>query len=184
MHIIFLSQQNVQDDIFLKDLSRNYSYNTSVLLVHDSPYTSAEDTSFLTKRISAHLSESMIANIPISGHQRNIFQDGQLRIELLQSWWKLSNTIVLNTLLPDGNKWNAIELLQKIRQGLPNSALDIFTRNPLSPLGSSGAEIQSPEQIHSWLEVYPEEKEVLELSLSILPVRIRIPKQYPNTPTS
>jgi hypothetical protein len=178
MHIVFLSKYNVQDDIFLKDLSKNFKYQEPVLLVHDSPYSKPEDTGFLTKRISAHLSESMIANIPVSGHQRNIFQADTLRLDLLNSWWKMSGTIVLNTLMPDGSKWNHNELLLKLKQALPEAEVDVFTRNPLSPLGSSGARIQDPKQIQTWMEVYPEEREVLELSLEILPVRILIPKQY------
>lgn len=178
MHIVFLSKYNVQDDIFLKDLSNNFKYQKPVLLVHDSPYSKPEDTGFLTKRISAHLSENMVANIPVSGHQRSIFQADTLRLDLLNSWWKMSGTIVLNTLKKDGSAWSHDELLQKLKYALPEAEVDVFTRNPLSPLGSSGNRIQDPQQIHTWMNVYPEEKEVLELSLALLPVRILIPKQY------
>jgi hypothetical protein len=182
--LLHLSKKNVQDDIFLKDLSSAFSWKQPVLLVHDSPYASVEETRFLTKKISGHLSEALVTNIGVSGDQRsllNLETEGlQIRMDLLEQWYRMAPVLVINSLMASKGYVPASELTRGLKARLNPREVILFPDNPLSPLASAKEAITSEDRINQLLNLYPEEQAVLTLAATLLPVSIRKAREYPD----
>jgi hypothetical protein len=182
--LLHLSIKNVQDDIFLKDLSSGFSWKQPVLLVHDSPYASPEDTRFLTKRISGHFSEALVANVAFSGDQRNLLQTENgvvnIRIDLMQQMYRMAPVLILNSLLANTGYIPAQTLTRGLKAQLNPAEIVLFPDNPLSPLASAMERLESADRVQQLLNLYPEESSVLTLASELLPVSIRKAKEYPN----
>lgn len=184
--LIFLSQKNVRDDIFLKDFSAAFQWKAPVLIVHDTPFTQATDTLFLGKRISGFLSESMVTNIPVSAEQRNLLSRNagryEIREDLLQQWFRMSAALVLSIPVPESETSEIDHILQDLYQQISVREFILFPDNPLSPLGMTNELISEPDRLQTLMEIYPEEKEVLQRAVKLLPVRILTPKNYSRDP--
>ena len=101
MHLIYLSEANLRDQFFIREFTMNFPVNKRLLLVNDHFGPKLEDTRFVTKRISALLSEKMVVNNAFSGDQRELVRKTpaglQFRKELAE---KLLETIYLLMLNP------------------------------------------------------------------------------------
>jgi len=182
MQLIYLSRKNVSDDIFLKDFSHNFRFLTPALVLYDSPFQSLTETCFIGKRISSFLSDQMIVNISVSGHQRNLLSlEGQvlsLRLDLIQNWWKTVPVVIMNTVSANEKIENGSDIIRMLIQLLNPDHTVIFTDNPLSPLGASDEVYVDSSRLSGLMDIYPEEKTVLTLAQGLLPVSIRTPKVY------
>lgn len=182
MKLMYLSPVNVRDDIFLKDLGAGKHWDEPVLLIHDAVSSEPSDVRFLTKRISGHLSEALVANIPVSGDQRQLLTLEQgihtLRRDLLEQWFRMAPVVVVNTLMHPSGLASADRLLADLQRQWAFPETVLFPGNPLSPLGSSGEKLEEATRIRQLQELYPEESAVLELALNLLPVRITMAKTY------
>ena len=180
--LLYLSKKNVQDDIFLRDLSASFSWKRPVIILHDSQHTQLADVSFQTKRISGHLSEALVANVPVSGNQRGLLkQEGSrysIREELLQQWFQMAPAVVTNALLESGGVAEMQQLMSDLKAQLSIQDLVFFPDNPLSPLGVMAERIESTDRIAELLKLYPEEEFILTLAGSLLPVQIRTARVY------
>ena len=74
MKLIFLSQANLKDKTFIYDLVNAFSSTEPTILLHDHFGAHIEDTRFVTKRLSALLSEANVVNSAFSGDQRTILK--------------------------------------------------------------------------------------------------------------
>ena len=72
MRLLFLSADNLRNGPFIKDLVYHFKGAGKCILLHDH-FGSIADTRFVTKRVSALISEEMILNNGFSGDQRGIF---------------------------------------------------------------------------------------------------------------
>lgn len=184
--LVYLSGKNVQDDIFLKDLSASFSWKRPVIIIHDSQHSEPADISFQTKRISGHLSEALVANVPVSGNQRGLLKlEGSkysIRKDLLQQWFQMAPALVTNALLDSGGKADLMLLLSDLKEQLSVQELILFPDNPLSPLGAMAERIESKTRIAELLNLYPEEQNVLNLAEALLPVHIRTARVYTRDP--
>ncbi len=180
--VLYLSGKNIRDDIFLRDLSASFSWNRPVLIIHDAVLSDDTAVRFQTKRISGHLSEALVANVPVSGDQRGFIQKiesrFQVREDLLRQWFQMAPVVVTNTLINTGERISAGQLLGDLKQQLLISEIVLFPDNPLSPLGVKGESILHIDRIKELDELYPEEENILKLAASLLPVRIRTAKEY------
>lgn len=180
--LLFLSKKNVQDDIFLRDLSASFSWKRPVIVLHDSPHNAPADISFQTKRISGHLSEALVANVPVSGNQRGLLKQADsrysIREELLQQWFRMAPAVVTNALLESGDVADLQQLMADLKVQLSIQNLVFFPDNPLSPLGVMAEKIESTDRIAELLKLYPEEQSILTLAGALLPVQIRTARVY------
>ena len=73
MKLIYLRETNLKDRVLVRDIIINFKLSDKVLLIHDTFGDSVDDTRFVTKRLSALFSESMIYNNAFLAEQRGFF---------------------------------------------------------------------------------------------------------------
>ena len=186
MKLLYITETNLKDRLFVRDLVSHFKLEEKAILIHDAFGGTIRDTKFVTKRISALMSESMVYNNAFSADQRNLFfynEDGVLS----------ANTTFIETLLPpiqlliigpivkkDGELQlvGAKELVAATRRDFDISETIVFTDNPLSPLGSKNATIANQEEADKLLTVYEEEKASIDLALELYPARLASPMNY------
>ena len=87
--IIYLASKAVLDEIFLRDLSKGIQkWKKKAIILHDQVKGPVSQTWFQTKRISSHLSEEMILNLPMSAKDLGLFK---LNPDLCLNYDKLEN---------------------------------------------------------------------------------------------
>jgi hypothetical protein len=182
--IYYLSEKNINDDIFLKDFSELISKNSKSIVLH-SPAGTESHTRFFTKKISGFLSESMVTNIPLSGDQRSVISENQgsiqIRLDFIQSLFNTLNCIVLNTLGVKNQNivfFTPIEIIQSLRNLGHSQPIILFPNNPLSPLGNSGELIESLPDFEKYSGIYEEETPMLEFALKASPAVFKKAKNY------
>lgn len=181
MQLLFLSEANLQDRLFLRDLFKHFpKIAPQFIILHDAYMEDENNIRMLTKRVSAHLSESMVPNIAFSGEQRGLFSrntDGQLIIkaETLHKAMKNLSGIVVNTLIMSETRTSsvtAIELLKAFRQQLDIERMLFFPKNPQSPLGGMCTPIASDTDRDQALQAYEEEQDIIHLAHHVKPAVI------------
>lgn len=184
MKLFYLSQDNLKNANFVKDLVHYYKHEGKGILLHAS-FGAVHDTRFVTKRISALFSENMVVNNAVSGDQRNLLaKKGQklsFRAELVSKAFETVQLFILNSLVSGQNQAQQVspyEILQVIRQDLPVSETIIFPSNPKSPLIADRQEIINGDEIDRLLRIYEEETAVLELARELAPVTLAAPPNF------
>lgn len=185
MKLIYLSQENLNDRLFIKDFVHNFKLSGNTLLIHEPFNKSVKDSRFVTKRLSALLSETMVYNNAFSADQRNFFyyEDDQLRanISLME---ELFQTVQLLILSPVVRRKDNLELLaptdmiQTMRKQTEVDIVLTFTDNPLSPLASKGPVIEKEEDVEHWKKLYDEEQAALLRAFDLRPAKIVSPTNY------
>ncbi|MCB0841392.1 MAG: hypothetical protein KDD99_32205 [Bacteroidetes bacterium] len=186
MKLLYLTETNLRDRLFIRDLVSNFKLEEKAILIHDTFGGTIRDTRFVTKRISALMSESMIYNNAFSAEQRDMFSFDNDDNLLVNSPFidKLLPTIQLLIIGPvikkagESQLIHALELVKASRQQLPVSETIVFTDNPLSPLGAKNAIISNQSEAEKWTGVYEEEKNAIQLALELYPARLASPMNY------
>lgn len=183
--LLYLSETNLRDRLFVKDFVNGFSSNGKSLLIHSPLGDSVPDTRFASKRISSLLSESMVYNNAFSADQRGFFkiENGhiQVNVPLIK---ELLTPIQLLILAPIVNQegqlkvFDPVILLLKAREVLNTDETIVFSENPLSPIGTQNITVKTGEEKSSLIKTYEEEKNTIEIAYRLRPARIASPKTF------
>lgn len=187
MKLIYLSEANLRDRLFVRDLVFNYKTQEKALLLHASFGGTVSDTRFVTKRLSALYSEAMVYNNAFPAGQRNFFQhtaEGQLKVdtERIQGLLQTIQMLIISPIMPDasGNDElvDPLQLLQAARYAFGVEEVLVFPDNPMSPLASKKPLINEAAEVERLRAVYEEESSSLERALQLRPARLVSPQNY------
>ncbi|MCB9231333.1 MAG: hypothetical protein H6581_06715 [Bacteroidia bacterium] len=180
MKLIFLSQANLRDKKFIHDLVHSFKCNEPTLLLHDHFGSHIEDTRFVTKRLSALLSEAYVVNNAFSGDQRTILKkqnDGTItfRADFVRDLMGNLELFIMNPLAENGIgsvEADPVEVLNVIRKEFGVDEVVVFPENSMSPLGKEKKAVSSEEDYQKLASVFEEEKPVLQVALRLAPAVI------------
>ncbi len=185
MKLIYISRKNLDDRLFIKDFVHNFALKSNTLLIHESFKDSIQDTRFVTKRISALLSESMVYNNAFSADQRDFFayQQNQLMVNvpLMEELFQTIQLLILSPIVKRDNELVLVdvkEMIHAMRKYADIEEVLTFTDNPLSPLANERPLITEAKDLDKWQSLYDEEREALERALQLKPARIVSPTNY------
>lgn len=185
MKLIYLTETNLRDRLFIKDLVHNFGFTEKALLIHDSFGGTVKDTRFVTKRISALLSECMIYNNAFSADQRNLVSRVEDRLQI--------NTALIQQLLPPiqllilgpvikgetgPQLTDPLELLEAARNAFDIEEVIVFTANPMSPLAGKKEVVRDADDRQRLLNIYEEESDAINLAHRLHPALIASPQNY------
>ncbi len=184
MKLLYLSAENLKSTPFIKDLVWNYKEVGKSIILHDH-FGSVADTRFVTKRISALMSEEMITNNAFSGDQRSIFAktalELQVRKEFLEQALETVDLLVLNALGTQDTSSVALDPLDvaiRLREVWGLEHIHVFPRNSRSPMVVSARSLQSLADIEPLRAVYEEEAQTLANASKLLPVVLAAPSNF------
>ena len=185
MKLIYLSEANLRDRLFIKDFVHNFEIKDKALLVHEAFGPKVSDSRFVTKRISALLSECMVYNNAFSAHQRNLYTHTSEGLVLNKDEvLRLLPPIQLLIIGPIGDLGSGPQLIdpmqmaQVARHTLEIADILTFTDNPLSPLAGKREFIASEEDVRRLSKVYEEETSSLQRAFSLKPAYLCSPTNY------
>ncbi len=185
MTLIYLSEPNLRDRLFLKEFASAFSIKEKAIVIHSSYNESISDTRYVSKRISALLSEAMIYNNAFSADQRQFFSidNDLIRINksLIDTLLDPIQLLIFNPVVAvEGNASLAdpIRLLLAAREEFHAEDVIMFPDNPMSALGMENAVINSLEDKERLIAVYEEEKAIIEIAYRLRPARIASPNNY------
>jgi len=186
-YIIYLGSKAVLDEIFLRDLTKGLQkWNKKAIILHDSVKGPLSQTWFQTKRISAHLSEEMILNLPMSAKDLGLFKlnpDLCLNFDKLQNHFKKVQFLVLNGIVlaeKEEKILNIHEIIVEIRNKCGNIPVLTFPLNPLSPLGQTAYLIDNEQDYEKLVQIYPEENQQIDFINALKPVYFVSPQSIKN----
>ena len=187
MKLLYITADNLRNTNFVKELVWNFKHVGKAILLHDH-FGSLADTRFVTKRISALMSEEMIVNNALSGDQRNILkiESGNIALhkDFLDNAFKIVDLIVLNPIALDAGKpiaANSIEVAKAIRAAYGLEEIYVFPKNLRSPLSSERREFNLAEgeaELKVLRGVYEEEAIALDAAEALLPVVLASPSKF------
>lgn len=186
MKLLYLSEANLRDRLFVKDLVHNFKLEEKAILIHDTFGQTVKDTRFVTKRLSALFSETMVYNNAFSADQRNFFTqstDGlmELNVPLIEKLLPPIQLLLIGPVMKiEGSPQLAdpIAMLQAARHTLDISETILFVDNPMSPLGAKNLVLDSEEELQKYLGIYEEEKTALELAFRLRPAKLSSPTKF------
>lgn len=183
-HLLFLPEQAARDRLFLRDLFATIpKLKGDVFLAHETGAERVEVNRYVSKRISANLSEAMDPNLWFSGDQRNLVA-GNTPDELFLDAEKLSNlaagvhTVICScTAIVKGTP-QAVEpaaFLAAVKDALRPREITLFTNNPQSALNTEARLIETTEGIAPLRTAFPEEEKILQIAGALSPASINTP---------
>ncbi|MEO1450386.1 MAG: hypothetical protein AAFV07_12715 [Bacteroidota bacterium] len=187
MRLIYLSEANLRDRLFVRDLVFNYKTQDKALLIHATFGGTVSDTRFVTKRLSALYSEAMVYNNAFPAGQRNIFQsntEGQLVVDTdrIDSLLQTIQMLIISPIMPDevgeDKLVDPLQLLQASRYALEADEVLVFPDNPMSPLASQKPLINEAADLQKWQAIYEEEGAALSRAMELRPARMVSPQNY------
>ena len=185
VRLIYLSEANLRDRLFIKDFVHNFALKEKAILFHEPFGPKVADSRFVTKRISALLSETGVYNNAFSADQRNLFQPTAEGVKFhTAEAVRLLPHIQLLIIGPVGNSEIGPQLLdpmmmiRQARKELEISDVLVFTDNPLSPLAGKRVLIESEADVAQWSAVYEEESPALKRAFSLSPAYLCSPTNY------
>ena len=185
MKLLYLTEKNLRDRLFIQDLIHNFKLDEKAVIIHDTFGDNIKDTRFVTKRLSSLFSEAMVYNNAFSGDQRNFIksENGQLLVNsslIHQTIYPIQLLILGPVIRMDGEirLGNPIEILQATRIALEVEEITLFTENPLSPLGRKKPNVDREDEMERLLKVYDEEATVIKKAFHLRPARIASPQDY------
>ncbi|MEO0473938.1 MAG: hypothetical protein AAF206_30290 [Bacteroidota bacterium] len=186
MKILYLSEANLRDRLFIRDLVNGFKGDEKYLVLHDTFGGTVSDTRFVTKRLSALMSESMVYNNAFSGDQRNFFSRNaegliDMNVDLIHKLMEVVQVLLIGPIITENGEaalGDPMELVQTARTLLEADELIVFTENPMSPLATKRELIDTAEDVDRLMKVYDEEKTSIELALSLRPARLVSPSNF------
>jgi hypothetical protein len=192
MKLIYLSDANLRDRLFIKDFVFNYKSQEKALVFHTPFGDSLRDTRFVTKRISSMLSEAMVYNNAFLSDQRAFFfydEAGEMGINkgLIEQLLDPIQQLILGPVLlrnGEAELADSLRMLRVAQVAFEVETVTLFPANPMSPLGQTQPLIDSEAERDRLLAIYEEEREVIELAYELRPARISLPANYAQAPAS
>lgn len=180
MILYYLSEDNLRNQAFVKDLVYHFRPAPGSILLH-APFGSAEDTRFVSKRISAFLSEELVVNSILNGDQRKLIQvvDGApvLRQDLIEAGFAQAALLIVNALSEDGPV-DPEQLIRHMRAHFDITELVLFPSSPKSALGAGRPTVAGADDYTRLQAVYEEETSVLQRALALAPATIANPATF------
>lgn len=185
MKLVFLSHENLQNSLFIKDLAFNYQLNEGSILVHEPFGKTIADTRFVTKRLSALMSEAMVVNNYFSGDQKQILtvEQGEVKLntEFLKTHLALIPVVLLNTVAATAEGPQIVdpfEVMDLLKAQFEVSETFVFTRNARSPLASQKSQISEAAEVERLEKIYDEERTALRNALRLSPATLVSPLNF------
>lgn len=185
MKLLFLTETNLRDRLFIKDLVHNSDSLEKGILIHEAFGGSVPDTRFVTKRLSALFSEAMVYNNGFSADQRDLFHrvEGKLHLNepLVHALLNPIQLLIIGPVMKeDGLPTLAdpLEMIALARQQLAITEVVVFTGNPLSPLANKKPLVDTSKDRDHWLGIYEEETPAIHLAHRLRPARLASPVNY------
>ncbi len=190
LRLTILFPQQLEDRMFMRDFYTNvgpYFQGKKGLVLHGGNDKTVSALGLSSKKIAAGLSEEMITNVAFSGFQRNLISlkaDGpEIRTSVLRELYKTVNVVVLNTLAV-GEKYLEADadfiaaVIPQLEEEFGSVQTLLFPHNPLSALGGTQpVTLNGPADCRRWLELFPEESEVLGVAERALPCVVCQPQK-------
>ncbi len=183
--LLYLSEENLRDRLFVKDIVHNFPQSEKILLLHEAFGEKVADTRFVTKRLSSYFSEQMVYNNAFSADQRNLISANsggfQLNKELIYQLMEHIQLLILNPIISseNGPKLGSAQLIANfLRTQLTIEKLILFPENPLSPLATKQPTIMTEQDFAYWKPLYEEEEKTLRKALHLAPAQIVSPSTY------
>lgn len=186
MNLLYFSEANLRDYMFLRNFVHNYALAGQSIIVH--PYIGTEsDTRAITKRISWLLSDALVHNVAFGADQRNILtqtEQGQLQLDAQRVAQLIApvKVLVLAGLAkhPDGSTQaaDAYQLLKLIKQQLPIACAYFFPENPKSALVQQIQQVATPNDATRLQSLFEEESATIQLAAQLAPSVIASPSSY------
>ena len=189
MKLLYINADNLRNANFIKELVWNFKETGKAIVLHDH-FGGMADTRFVTKRISALMSEEMIVNNPLSGDQRKIVQqiDGKIAInsDFLNKTFEKINLIVLNPIAVSNDlsiAADALEVAKAIRSAFGLEEIYVFPANLRSPLSTERRVLglDAVAELEKLRIVYEEEAVALDAAKALLPVVLASPSKFRET---
>lgn len=185
MKLFYFSRENLGSSFFIKEFVAQLPEHPQRGIVLHDYFDSVTDTRFVTKRISAVMSELMVVNNAFSGEQRQLFRQGadglEVRAGLITDLLQTVDLLVLNTLVAgeDGvQAGNPEAILSALRKVLPLEEVVLFADNTRSPLVREKQPITADTDLSEWLALYEEERSALERAQRLAPVSLSSAANY------
>lgn len=183
MDIHYITETQQRDRLFMQQYIHSFQADSKVLVVLEAFGEAARDTRFVVRRLSTLLSETMVYNNGFTGDQRNLVscdENGKLhlRTDMIQQLIAPLQALLLGCMAstPDGAKQvSGLDLVNALRETMEVTSVKVFPFNPLSPLSNQHHMIQSEADTASLRKLYDEESPVLDLAVSLAPVRLAGP---------
>ena len=183
--LLYLSEENLRDRLFIKDIVHNFPQAEKILLLHEAFAGNVSDTRFVTKRLSSYFSEQMVYNNAFSADQRNLISASseglQLNKKLIYRLMEHIQLLILNPIISseNGPELGASQMIADfLRTQLDIEKLILFPNNPLSPLATKQPSILTEQDLAYWKPLYEEEEKTLLRALHLAPAQIVSPSSY------
>lgn len=178
--LLFIPDQAARDRLFMRSLvTRFKSIGGKSLLLHHTGGETPEVSFYVSKRISALLSEEMVTNTALAGYHRNLVRlepEPALRLDLLYQLWANVDVVVLSTTLATASGQPGVgsphAILGLMRHALNPSQVLLFPQNPSSALAMEPRTVSTAEEADQLLGLFPEEAETLGLARMLRPARV------------
>lgn len=186
MKLLYITVDNLRNSNFIKELVWNFKDVGKAILLHDH-FGVGRDTRFVTKRISALMSEEMVVNNALSGDQRGIFKIENNRVivdkEFLDNAFLTVNLMILNPFALDGKKIveaDPFDVAKAIREAYGLKEIYIFPQNLRSPLSVERRQLgkDAAAELEILRGAYEEEKIALDAAEALLPVVLASPSKF------
>lgn len=188
MIIYLLTSENLRSNDFIKDFCFYFKPKGKSILLHG-VFGSPNDTRFVSKRLSAYLSEELIVNSILNGDQRQLLRATpggvQVRKELITAAHAQVDLVVLNCLAEGHSGATALDpeaVLKGLRELYGVEPVTIFPVNPRSPLGQQVLQVEVGADLAKLKEAYEEEAATIDLALRIAPAVLLNPAAFPAKP--
>ena len=135
MKLLYLTKANLKDKPFIHDLAFHFDKKGKAIILHDLFGPEIEDTHFVTKRLSAVLSEAMVVNFSVSGDQKNLISGNSaepvLRSELIHKAFETVSVFITNRLNSSSDNEGAdpVALISLIRKEFDIQEVLLFPAN-------------------------------------------------------
>ena len=185
MKLIYLSEDNLRDSFFIKDLVNNFLSPGPWWVIHAPFNQSVKDTKFVTRRLSSLMSDALVINHAFSGDQRSIISEVDQQLALNTTFLNERLTevksILLSPVIKKGNDLSLVspaELIRSMQKSFPIEETILFPKNPKSPLAVQKHTISSEDDFGKLSSLYEEELETLKLALEVSPASLATPVNF------
>jgi hypothetical protein len=185
MNLLYLSNANLNERLFIQNLVNNYKWKTPTILLHDTFGGTVRDTLMVSKRLSALFSECMVHNNVFAAAQRDMLaqKEGKLFVakNKIEGLLGIIPFLILSPILKveEGETLgNPLEMLLALRETFEVEEVSFFTANAMSPLGNKRKLITNEEERDELLKIYDEESAVISLAHNFRPARICSGRNY------
>jgi len=185
MKLLFISEANLRDRLFVRDFIHNIKTKDKLLVIHDSFGGTVKDTRFVTKRLSSLLSEAMVYNNAFVASQRGLFAEEEgkyiVNSSLIRKLLYPIQLLLVGPIIKRGKEEvlaDPLRMMRAAREALDIDNTVVFAGNPLSPLANRKPLIQSQDDVNHWKKAYEEESKALELALSLQPATVASPMNF------